>query len=383
MLPLSYAVRNLFRVPARLVQMVFGSALVVLLILAAASFSQGMASALSASGSAKNVILLGAGSEESVERSEVSAAVPGIVQASVRGLDKQLGQSAVSGEVHYNGVIQLTDQPGDHQITLRGVTPRALLVHTSLRLTQGTFPGPGEIMVGCLSEQLLKLPPNTLGLDRTIRFEGREFRISGIFSAPGTVLESELWMDQVDLMTQTQRDSLSCVVLRLGSAEFADVDLFAKQRLDLEIIALRESDYFANLGNFFAPIRLMVWITALLIAAGAVFGGLNTLYAAFASRIRELATLQAIGYSRVALYMSLLQESLLATMIGTFIACLAAIMIFDSLTVPFSTGMLRLEMGTDLLIVGLLCGVTLGCIGSIPPALSCLTRKLTLALRAG
>ena len=79
MLPITYAIRNLFRVPARCVQIVLGAALVILLLMMAAALTDGMDAVLRSSGSDRNVILLGSGSEESVERSEVNAAVPGLV----------------------------------------------------------------------------------------------------------------------------------------------------------------------------------------------------------------------------------------------------------------------------------------------------------------
>src|SRR5690606_36705096 len=118
-------------------------------------------------------------------------------------------------------------------------------------------------------------------------------------------LESEVWATLSDLRVLAKRETVSCVVLRLDDpADFAEADLFAKHRLDLELSALRESDYYAQLTAFFRPLRMMTWITTGLIAAGALFGGVNTLYAAFASRVREMATLQAIGFGRGALLAS-------------------------------------------------------------------------------
>ena len=130
------------------------------------------------------------------------------------------------------------------------------------------------------------------------------FTISGVFEAPGTVLESEVWFDRNDLATVTQRDSLSAVYVRLDEAIFEDVDVFTKQRNDLELTAIQENEYYEKLSSFYAPIRAMTWVTAALVAAGAIFGGLNTLYAAFASRIREMATLQSIGFTRGATTLS-------------------------------------------------------------------------------
>ena len=108
-------------------------------------------------------------------------------------------------------------------------------------------------------------------------------------------------MDLNDLRSLSLRENLSCVVLRFEEDSFSDTDLFTKQRLDLELAALRERDYYAKLAAFYAPVRGMTWVTALLIATGALLGGLNTMYAAFSPRIREIAALQAIGYGRGAI----------------------------------------------------------------------------------
>ena len=139
-------------------------------------------------------------------------------------------------------------------------------------------------------------------------------------------MESEVWAPIGDIRVLAQRDTISCVVLRMERpADYAEADLFAKQRLDLELRALRESDYYGRLSAFFRPLRVMTWMTAVLVAAGAVFGGLNTLYAAFASRIREMATLQAIGFGRGALLLSLVQESTLACLLGALLASFVAV----------------------------------------------------------
>ena len=97
----------------------------------------------------------------------------------------------------------------------------------------------------------------------------------------------------------------------------------------------------------------MTWITAALVAAGAVFGGLNTLYAAFSSRIREMATLQAVGFKRPALLLSLLQESLLATMLGTLLAAAFVLWFADGITVPFSIGTFVIDISPSVLGIGL------------------------------
>mgnify|MGYP001825288866 FL=1 len=381
MLPFSYALRNLFRDQTRLVQTVGGSALVVLLLISAVALNEGMDSVLSASGSSKNVILVGKGSEESIERSEVHLDAETAVATSIRGLDSKLGTAAVSGEIYYQAPLE-TESGHKDQALLRGVLEKALLVHTKVRLLDGRFPGPGEVMVGHLAHRKLGVTAADLALGKTVKFGDAMFTITGLFEAPGTVLESEVWFDRNDLATLTQRDTLSAITLRLDQAELDDVQVFSLQRNDLELAAMGEDTYYSKLGVFYQPIKIMTWVTAALVSAGALFGGLNTLYAAFAARIREMATLQSIGYTRFALFISLVQESLLATLTGTLVACLIAYFLLDGRTVPFSIGTFTLTLSPTVIFTGLATGVLLGTIGTLPPALRCLVPPLPKALRS-
>ena len=382
MIPLSYALRNLFRDKSRLFQTVGGSALVVMLVMAAAALNDGMKQVLSASGSPRNAILLGAGSEESMQRSEVSAQLSGIAEATIRGVSKVMGRPAATAEIHYMSALQ-TESGEKGQGLFRGVTPAALLVHPEVRLTEGNFPRAGEVMVGKLAWRKLGFSESDLKIGKKVLLDRSEMKISGIFAAPGTVMESEIWTVIGDIRMLAQRETVSAVVLRMDTPEdFSEVDLFAQQRLDLELSALRESDYYAALGDFYKPIRMMTWLTAGLVAAGAIFGGLNTLYAAFASRIRELATLQAIGFGRLAIFFSLVQESLVACLSGTLLASAFALWLLDGITIPFSIGAFTIGITPGVAVVGLMTGILLGILGSIPPAIRCLTPALPKALRS-
>ena len=381
MLPLSYAVRNLFRSKSRLLQTIGGSAMVVLLVMASVAINNGMKRVLSASGSDRNVILLSAGSEESIERSEVAERTAGIAEAAVPGITETLGVRAVSGEIHYMNYLGLPDGR-KRQAMLRGVTLQALRVHPEVRLIEGNFPAAGELMVGRLAWRKLGLVQSDLKVGGILTLENQPLKISGIFAAPGTVLESEIWATLGDLRVLAKRETLSCVVLRLDDpADYAEADLFAKQRLDLELSALRESDYYSRLSAFFKPLRAMTWITAGLIAAGAIFGGVNTLYAAFASRVREMATLQSIGFGRGALLWSLVQESTLACLTGALLASVVAVVLLDGRTIPFSIGAFTLNVGPGVAITGIVTGLLLGLLGALPPAIRCLKPPLPTALR--
>jgi putative ABC transport system permease protein len=381
MLPFGYAVRNLFRDPKRLFQAVLGSALVVLMVMVAAALNDGMAGVLSASGSPRNAILLGAGSEDSVLRSEISERAAGIAESSLNGLAEIAGVRAVSPEIHQMTLVSAAGSD-QRQALVRGVTERAPLVYTKMTVTEGTFTRPGGVMVGRLAWRRLGLPKDALGPGREIVVEDVTMTVAGVFAAPGTVMESEIWMDLNDLRSLSLRKNLSCVVLRLDGGAFPDVDLFAKQRLDLELAALRESDYFARLSAFYAPIRGMTWMTAILIATGALLGGLNTLYAAFSPRIREIATLQAIGYGRGAILFSLIQEATLAALCGAVVAATAAVLFLEGVAVSFSIGSFVLRVTPVVAAVGFGTGLGLGLVGAIPPGLRCLLPPVHEALRS-
>lgn len=238
-------------------------------------------------------------------------------------------------------------------------------------------------MAGRLAWRKLGVAQEKLLPGAIVTLDGVQLRVSGVFAAPGTVLESEIWTTLGDLRVLAKRETLSCVALKLENPEdFADVEIFTKQRLDLELTALRESDYYARLNSFFQPLRAMTWMTVGLIATGAIFGGINTLYAAFASRVREMATLQAIGFGRFALVVSLVQESTLACLAGTLLASLCAIFFLDGRTIPFSIGAFTLSISPQVAVTGVITGVLLGIIGTLPPAIRCLKPALPVALRS-
>lgn len=384
LLPWEYGVRNLGRSPLRFALSVGGAALVVLLVLAAGAFVRGMEKSLRVSGGEDNVILLGAGSEESVERSEIDPAVGSLVLGSVPGIKSRAGVDYVSPEVHMMSELQV--EPGGTGIPalLRGVTPAALLVHGQVYVEQGRFPeAEGELMVGRLAHTRMGVPPEKLAVGQRLLLDGREWSIVGTFASPGTIMEAEVWCRLEDLQIIARRYNLSCVVVTLDEATFDDIELFARQRLDLELVAMRETDYYASLLAFYAPIRAMVWVTSSLVALGGLFGGLNTMYAAFASRVRELGSLQVMGFTRGAVVLSLVQESLLTTITGALAAAGLATLLLDGLSVRFSMGAFGLVVDPLVLGMGLFSGLVLGMIGALPPAWRCLRMPIPQALKAG
>ena len=388
-LPLDYAVRNLGRSWLRLALSVLGSVLVVLLILGAGGFVRGMTEGLRRAADPRNVVVLGVGSEESFERSEIPASTASLISASVPGLHSRMGVAFVSPEVHAQlsvGVGAANDS--GRLILIRGVTPTAVLVHSQVQIIEGRLPQPGrdEILAGRLAHIKLGLSASAFAIGSKVHIEGRDWTVAGRLAAPQSVIDGEIWMALTDLKELTKRTTDSCVVATLGAgpgaAEFADVQAFCRQRLDLEITSMMESSYYSKLADFFAPIRAVTWITAGLIAMSGLFGGLNTMYAAFASRVREIGMLQCLGFRRRAIVLSLMQESCLTTLSGALVACAIALLFLDGLAVQFSMGAFGLRTDAPVLLLGLGTGLLLGVVGALPPAFRCLRLPIPESLKS-
>ncbi|MCH2176965.1 MAG: FtsX-like permease family protein [Lentisphaeria bacterium] len=374
----TYTLLNLIKSPVRTFQLILAATIVLLLMLTAGAFQEGMKQSLSISGDSKNVILLGVGSEESMERSEVPFSAVSAAKT-IPGIEESLGSRAVSPQIIFNSVV--TFQGKDFDAILRGITPEELLVYPAISIQEGRFPNSGEILVGKMAYQRLGIPKENLTIGSEINYEGKTFTIVGTFAAPGTTLESEIWFNLNDLMAITQRDSVSAIILRLGDAEFDDIDLFTKQRLDLQLSAVKESDYYQMLDRFYQPIQTMAWITAILIAAGALFGGLNTFYAALMSRKKEFATLQAIGFSRTKILMTIVGESLFVHVLAFLTAAIIALYLFPAIHVGFGSTYFSLSLTPSLILATFLLAFAMSVLVTCIPAWHCLTPPLNNLLK--
>jgi putative ABC transport system permease protein len=387
LLPFDYAVRNLGRSPLRLAATVAGGTLVVLVLLTAASFVQGMRRSLSVSTGNHNVLFVGTGSEESLERSQIGGAIPGQILGGVPGIRTAFDAPFLSPEVHVALVFSRTrDRREELRALVRGVMPAAYLVHGQVQVIEGRQPqqGRSELLAGVLASVKLGVPDETLAVGRTLWFDDREWTIVGRFRAPGSVMESELWADLGDVQVASRRDdrSLSCVAATLDGTDVASAKEWTEGRLDLELSALTEAEYYESLQRFYRPVRIMVWTTAALISLAGLVGGLNTLYAAFAARSRELGMLRTLGFSRTAIVIGLMQESLLATGAGTLLACALARLFVHGRAVRFSMGVFELQVDAVTLAVGIACGVLVGFVGALVPAWRCLRLSIPESLKS-
>ena len=236
LLPFEYATRNLGRSPLRLILTVFGSGLVVLLIMIAGGFMVGMQRTLDVSGSPNNIMLLGAGSVESVERSEVGMDTAGIVAGSIDGFRSRAGIEGVSPEIHIQMPLHVDGE--DRLILIRGIRPEAFLVHDQVSITTGHAPrsGRNEILVGKLAARTIGYEEAIEAVGQTIMLDDDEYTVTGVLAADGGIFESEMWTSLTDLQITSQRDTLSCVIVALDEAKASELDMFAASRIDLELV---------------------------------------------------------------------------------------------------------------------------------------------------
>lgn len=382
LLPWEYGVRNLARRPMRTALTLVALATVVMLVFVVVGFIRGLEQSLAVSGDREVVLVYSVNSEENIENSSIEARIPTLLTASIDGVWNRFGIAHVSPELYMGTRVKIGGDLGGPGI-VRGVTRHAPLVRRSVRLIAGDWPRPGEVMVGRLAAAKLGVDAKTMAIGQTVEFEGQSWKISGEFSAEGAAYESEIWCHLEDFQTATKRQDISLVAMLMAPGVTpAEVSLFCKERTDLELRAIREIDYYATLQQHYRPVRMLAWLVVLLVAGAGVFAGLNMMFGAVAGRIREIATLQAIGYRRRAILLSLVQEGVLLAAAASLLAGLVALSLLNGMAVRFTMGAFELRIDGVAILWGCGVGILLGILGAMPPALKALRESVAITLKA-
>lgn len=371
---------------------VTGIAGVVTVFVAVLSIGEGFRRALHSAGSPDNAMVLRSGSDSEMMSVLLRDAVELIGQAPgvARGPALPGGPpvALASGELFV--VVDLakrsTGTPAN--VPLRGVQPAAFATRGDLRITSGRrFEwGRNEILVGeGAAKQFAGLE-----VGNRLRWGQNEWEVVGTFAAGGALWESEIWCDAAVLQPAYRRgNSFQTVIAKLESPaafeRFKDA-LTTDPRLDVQV--LRESEYYANQGRTLSGIiRGLGFTVSVLMAVGAVFGALNTMYSAVAARTREIATLRALGFGRGAVVISVLAESLLLAAVGGCLGALAAWLFFDGYRTStlnwdsFSQVTFAFDVTGALMIQGAIFAILLGLLGGLFPALRAARLPVTAALR--
>ena len=292
LIPWEYGVRNLFRRPVRTLLTLTGLTTVIVLVFVVIGFIRGLEHSLTVSGDPQVAILFSLGMGENLEYSSIPMRTNELVSASVAGIKTFHDRKYVSPELYLGTQIEIPGESESAMGLVRGITQSVLLVRRQVELESGSWPGPGEVIVGQLAATKLGLSPQQLSVGSKLNLEGRIWRISGTFSAAGSAFESEIWCRLDELQQAMKRQDLSLVAMTLSSpSDYPALNLFCKERLDLELQSIREIDYYQSLKKDYGPIRFLAWLVVFLVSGAGVFAGLNTLYGAVVGRTRELSTL--------------------------------------------------------------------------------------------
>lgn len=367
----------------------------IVLVFVVVGFIRGLERSLAVSGDTQTAIIFSLGMGENLEYSSIAMRTSDLVPSSVAGIQERFGQKYVSPELYLGTQVTLGPQqkpskekaadPRESEAMglVRGLTRSALLVRRQVEIEQGNWPEPGEVMIGRLAGVKLGATEEETQVGQILQLEGREWRISGIFSAGGSAFESEIWCRLDELQQAMKRQDLSIVAVSLApDGDFTDLDLFCKERLDLELQAMKELDYYSSLQKDYGPIRWLAWLVVLLVSGAGVFAGLNTMYGSVVGRISELATLQTIGFVRRSVVTSLIQEGVLMAAAASLLAALIALVFVNGAAVRFTMGAFSLRIDSVAVLIGCSVGISLGFFGAIPPSIRALKMPIVDGLKS-
>lgn len=382
LLPWEYGVRNLSRRPLRTVLTLVALATVVMLLFAVVGFIRGLERSLANSGDPDVVLVYSVNALENLETSAIAARTPNLLSASLDGTRRRFGVEHISPELFLG--TRVTTSGGYASFGLvRGVTTSAPLVRRNIRLTEGDWPDDRQVIVGNLVAAKLGCDPDSLRIGQQLEIEGTQWTIRGVFTAMGGAGDSEIWCNLENLQSATKRQDLSLVAMLLKpGASSSEVELFCKERTDLELRAISETAYFEELQNHYRPVRILGWLVVFLVASAGVFAGLNMMYGAVAGRVREIATLQAMGYRRRAILLSLIQEGVLLAAAGSLVSGLIALLLLNGIAVRFTMGAFTLRIDSFAILTGCGIGLLLGLLGAIPPGIKALRGSVSENLKA-
>jgi ABC-type lipoprotein release transport system permease subunit len=372
-IPLIYNIRSMKARPVSTLLTALGIALVVAVFIGMLALANGFAAALVRTGSDQNVLVLrkGADSEMSSSLDRQAASILGSMPHVARGSDGRALVSAESYVVIAMGRIQDTSAMAN--VVVRGVSEQAWQVRSNVSVTEGRRPALGKNEV-CVGRKLLGRFPNT-AIGQSMFFAGRPWDVVCHFAAGGSAFESEIWGENEQVMPALRGQQFQSVSFRLADPaafEEAKRAIEADKRITVDVH--KESAFYAQqsqlLGNI---LRILAILITGIMAVGAIFGAVNTMYAAVSSRMPEIGVLLTLGFRPRSVLASFLAESAIVAAIGGVIGCLIALPLNGIVTsttnwATFSEIAFAFRITPALLLAGMIFAVVMGMLGGYFPA---------------
>lgn len=372
-IPVSYNMRSLVERRGRTALTLFGIAAVVSVFIVMNSVSAQMKALFGTTGRRDEVVVMQAGSVNP-EFSSVSRGSSGWLKTQ-DGVAQGASGPLVSPELSLASRIE-DSPPAD--IMLRGVDPIALTFYREVKLVHGTPPAPGKKVI--VGQKLART--RRLSVGDTLTIEGAAWNVAGIFSAGAAVYEQEIWTDLEDLAATARRPGPTHFTVRTVSPEAAKALVARVNDQHAEPLqALTSEAAYARIGGMSIWMSALGQFIAVVIALGAVFGGMNTMFSAVAHRRREIGILRTVGYRPAAILASFLFESLLIGLVGGLLgAALSFGVARLPLKIPFLVGN-NVGIGAGNITSGLLLAVGVAVLGGFLPALQAARMQVVHALR--
>ena len=365
---------------------VLGIAGTVGVFVAMLSLARGFKATLVSSGSVDNAMVMRAGATSEmtggvgIDAVKILQDAPGIARSSDGPL--------VTPEVVLVAPIPLISTGTDANVQIRGVSKNVLQIRNKVKIVEGRMfqPGLNEVVVGKNATKSY----TGLTLGNTISLGNVRWLIVGIFDAGGSSFDSEVWADAHLLGPAYNRPDtfFQSVTVHLSSPDslqqFKDA-VTSDPRLNVDVT--REIDYYSKQSTRLTTlITVLGGLIAAIMAIGAVFGALNTMYSAVAERGREIATMRALGFGGPAVVFSFVIEALLIAFVGGLIGCLVVLPL-NGLTTgamnlqTFSHLAFAFKITPELLVKGIIFALVMGFVGGLLPAVRAATRPVAQALR--
>ena len=385
--PISYNFRSIRARWTSTIVAILGIAGTVGVFVAMLSLARGFRATLVASGSPDNALVMRAGS--------TSEMMGGITLDSVKlvqdkpGVARDAsGQPLVTQEVVGVIPIPLISTGTDANVEARGVSPNVLEIRKFVKVVQGRMfqTGLDEIVVGKNASKTYQ----GLTLGNTVNFGGVHWNVVGVFDAGGSSFDSEVWCDARILNEVLKRpenifQSATVHLTSPGAFDQFKDSITSDPQLNLEVE--REVEYYAKQSSAMTQlITVLGGLVAAVMAIGAVFGALNTMYSAVAERGREIATMRALGFSSWNVILSFLFEALLISFIAGIIGCVVVLPLngMTTQTMNFSTFSniaFAFKITFNLLVMGVIFALAMGVLGGLLPAVRAALRPVAVSLR--
>ncbi len=386
-IPIIYNLRSLRQRPVSTLTTALGMALVVAVFVAMSALATGFRAALTSSGSPENVLVLRKAAQQEMnsgigrQTASILAGFPFVAT----GAD---GQPMISPETFVVVPLDRREGGGMANVVVRGVSPRAFEVRKGITITEGRQfrPGAREVVVG--TAYAARFPNSDVG--DVVRFAETDWTVVGQFSADGSSFESEIWGENEQFMPVFRGEIFQSVTFRMRDpAAFDGIRETLESDPRMTLDAFRESEFYANQSTMLAQILTFIAIfLAGIMGIGAIFGAINTMYAAVASRGPEIGVLLTLGFRPRSVMGSFLVESILIALIGGALGCLIALPINGLVTsttnwASFSEVAFAFRVTPQLLLNGMIFALVMGIIGGLLPARHAAKQQVVDALRAG